>query len=344
MLQAIIVADQNTPLLESCAEALGTELWVPEELSSVEALLEADGPPLLLCSGQAHALATVVSDLASVYLAPLPGFGETLRRALPIPLCVTTAATAGYTRSGRLVACLSAAPGACRAALELLQAVQAPAPDMAAPEADVSIPEAEVELLAPAPAASDSEDAGGVHVSLMDDAQPPPAEQLSPWQAGLQARGAVLDRDRWYALPDQIAEQAATCEVLKGAGERAVVRLQDGREVGAFGFPDLRRPSSKVLLITMTRGVFEAVALHRHPKGIGIVGRGTLLKSLDVDDEARARTGMPTPYGGMLFATTHDAVFVERDERIYSWDGTRERDEGVEAQATASLLLRWSSR
>lgn len=344
MLQAIMVADQNTPLLEACAEALGTELWIPEEHSSVESLLVEDGPPLLLCSGQAHALAAVVSALATVYLEPLPGFAETLRRALPIPLCVTTAAAAGYTRSGRLVACLSAAPGACQAALELLQAVHAPAHFSAVPAPDVSVPDAEVELIAPAPAASDSEDAGGVRVSLMDEAAPPASEQPSPWQAGLQARGAVIDRDRWYALPDQIAEQAATCEVLKGAGERAVVRLPDGREVGAFGFPDLRRPSSKVLLIAMTRGVFEAVALHRHPKGVGIVGRGTLLKSLNVDDEARARTSMPTPYGGMLFATTHDAIFVERDERIYSWDGSRERDEGVEAQATASLLLRWSSR
>jgi hypothetical protein len=169
-------------------------------------------------------------------------------------------------------------------------------------------------------------------------------EQLSPWKAGLEALSATLDRDRWYALPDQIAEQAATCEVLKGAGERAVVRMPDGREVGAFGFPDLRRPSSKVLLVAMTRGVFEAAALHRHPKGVGIVGRGTMLKGLDVDAEARARTGTATPFGGMLFAVTHDAVFIERDERIYSWDGARERDEGVEAQATASLLLRWSSR
>lgn len=325
MPQIILIGEPSSAALQACKNDLEQAQWQSPDDVNLEALLHtADHPILLVMEG--HRFQTIQARLAPS-LTPLPGFGEALRRALPLPDCLTTFAWAGAAKDAQVIACVSASPAAASQALKLLESLPSPQETSPAVVVDSSIPPR------------------GVSIEQSTEQQAPTSvDALSPWKKGLEHLAATLERDRWYALPDQIAEQTAACDVLLTAGERGVVTLEDGREVGIFGFPDLRRPSSKVLMVTVTRGVFEAVALHRFPNLVGIVGRGSLLKHASVDDEAQQRTGMPAPYGGTLFALEHSAIIIERDDKLVRWDGSREVSAGTESQAIASLLLRWSSR
>jgi len=325
MHRAIILSDTRTPALEACAAVLGASAeWFPARTAFVRALLQyPDDEVVVVCSGDRLELDAAVHEaLAETAARRLPGFGEALRRVLPSPLGLLTEAEAVLTEAGRLLLLLPAAPEACEAALPLL---------------------AEMVVGLGGDAPQQSVQGGGVTVTQAEeDALPEP--EASRWQAALEARGARIDRERWLKLPDELAAQAAARNVLEGAGERAVVVLPDGREAGLLGFPDLRRPSSKVLMVAVTRGVVEVAALHRHPQQVGICGRGTLLTVGSAEAEAMQRTRTPPPREGLLFAVDGGAIYLLRSAVVYRWDGRWERAEGSEAQVTASLLLRWSSR
>ncbi|MFT4977844.1 MAG: hypothetical protein ACI8S6_003751 [Myxococcota bacterium] len=343
MVRVVMVTDEPDEVLQRCADKLdGTPETLPENASFVVALMDApESEPLVLVSGSTLRVSEAVREaFGERPLSPVPGIGEAIRRELPPPFDAVTEILAGTMATGRLVVALPASTEAARIAGTILPAIA-----QVLSQPDTPIPEAPPAAAPAAAVVKQSEEVPGrVEVSALGQGSAPEAAEGGRWQSALSSMGATLSRDRWYALPDLVSEQAAVREVLEGAGERAVAVMPDGREVGVFGFPDLRRPSSRVLVVGVTRGVLEVAVLHRHPASVGIVGRGTFLRSGEVDDEATARTGQPTPYGGMLFALAHGAVYIERDGRIYLWDGKRERDEGSEGQATASLLLRWSLR
>ncbi|MCK6506733.1 hypothetical protein L6R53_25745, partial [Myxococcota bacterium] len=157
-----------------------------------------------------------------------------------------------------------------------------------------------------------------------------------------------LDRDRFPPLPEVFARLAPARQVLESAGERGVVTLPDGRQLGAFGWPDLLRGRAKVLLVGEGEPMIEVIALHRFPRRVGVCAQGGTgyLPGVDFDPDGPAveRTGAPLPSFGTLFAVEGGAVLVSRDHKAWSWDGRHERDEGTPSQALASLLLRWSQK
>jgi hypothetical protein len=118
--------------------------------------------------------------------------------------------------------------------------------------------------------------------------------------------------------------------------------------MGAFGYPDLQREGSKVLLVGDGAPVAEVIALHRHPSlaGLTIWGSSGLLPSADSDAAqlAESRLGKAPPTDGELFAVDHDAVYLQRGGDIIRWDGRSQDRAGTEGQVIASLLLRWSQR
>ena len=62
----------------------------------------------------------------------------------------------------------------------------------------------------------------------------------------------------------------------------------------------------------------------------------------DVAEVAEAVTGRaPADKSGELAAVDHDAVYIQRGNRIYRWDGKRERNEGTIKQMLATLLVLW---
>jgi len=203
-------------------------------------------------------------------------------------------------------------------------------------------------------AAAEPPAAASGRVSLVHTSEPeapPPSAAGGPpltgWQAGLSALQATLDTDAWPALPEGLARIAPVRNVLESAGQIGRVTTEDGTTWVACGFPDLRRPSSKVLLVRDSPSQPEVIALHRFPRRVGVVtgdsGRW-LPGDLRVDSICAERTGRPAPGGGRLFAVEAARVLLVEAGRVQSWDGRRLTDEGTPSQTLASLVLRWSQR
>jgi hypothetical protein len=167
------------------------------------------------------------------------------------------------------------------------------------------------------------------------------------WGAGLAALSAAVDAGAWCAMPAALDRLPAVRQALERAGERRPVRADAGPAWSAFGFPDLRRPDAKVLLLREAGDGVELTALHRFPARVGVCGLpGGLLPpaSTPPADAAAGRTPRPPPPGGRLFAVEADAVYIDRDGMIYRWDGRKEAAQGSPAQALATLALRWTER
>jgi hypothetical protein len=137
-------------------------------------------------------------------------------------------------------------------------------------------------------------------------------------------------------------------DILGRAGEKGVLTMPDGHAYGAFGFPDLRGPSSKVILVGAGEPVPELIALHRYPEQVGtcIYGEEGRLPSADLapDPVSEACTGFPLKEWGALYGLGIHAVYVERDGRVSKWNGMRERDLGGQPTAVAELIKEWSRR
>ena len=137
--------------------------------------------------------------------------------------------------------------------------------------------------------------------------------------------------------------------MLEQAGEHASAVLPSGERVGLWGFPDLRRPGSRVLAVGGGDGWPEVVALHRYPARVGTgVSRegGWFGGDLWTADQACSEIlGAAAPEGvETCFATDQTAVYVLREGAVCAWDGHQERPEGSLNQVLATLALRWSNR
>ncbi len=362
--------------------------WLPDTQRYVVSALQqlVDDPRVqvvLLCGGDVLGISThLAAATAAVIERPLPGFGEALRHARAADLgasALLMEVAAGITGSTAIFA-IPCSPASCQAALALIVAtlpllrqrlsgqeieqLPQPAPPSAAadaaPPADAAAPAdtappadaaAPADAAVPAAAAATGEPSApeGITISAMPaEARPEPEPIGSGWQAGLRAIGGRIDTDLWPTLPDAIDRIAPARQVIEQAGQRAAVVLASGRVVGIYGFPDLRRPSSRVLLVGEGDPIAEVVALHRHPRlaGLTIWGRRGLLPSTDADADTicQQRLGRAPPAGGELFAIDHGAIYLQRGESIYKWDGRNERREGTTTQVLATLMLRWSQR
>jgi hypothetical protein len=114
-------------------------------------------------------------------------------------------------------------------------------------------------------------------------------------------------------------------------------------------FPDLQRPTSKVLLTADGGRADFVVALHRFPNPVGIVGPGApevlTSHSAAVRTVCREIVGAPLQESGFeVFAVDQGKVFVQQQGAVASWDGKTLEDEGLPAQVRSSLVLRWSQR
>lgn len=231
-----------------------------------------------------------------------------------------------------------------------------------------------------APAAEDEEElvaeAVEEEVAEEDDTPPPPDHTttvggMSLGSSEMRAEGPSLDAavpgmdnppgwKRWVfehegevltgrreELPNSIDELAPVLQILHTCGEQAVLKL--GRnKMSLWGWPDLQRPSSKVIAIGWGLPYVEVVALHRDvPTGLAIEEDRALVHQRSVDlgalsKELTGRTLKNTD--GELFACEQGTIWVDRDGKIYAWDGKREQMIGTRNQALASLLLGWTQR
>lgn len=190
-----------------------------------------------------------------------------------------------------------------------------------------------------------------IGLSAPEDERPPDpgAPARSGWQRAVYDLGGEVRHDLREELPPALEKFAPVVNVLEQAGESGVLILPSGVRYSLWGFPDLRRPGSKVLAVGWGSPLAEILALHRHPTPTGacIDERHGLLPHRDraAGPVAEQITGRPPPgTTGSLVAVTGDAVWFERDGRVVRWDGQREREDGSVKQALASLVLDWSQR
>ncbi len=157
----------------------------------------------------------------------------------------------------------------------------------------------------------------------------------SGWEAAVAALGLRVEAAA--PLPDDLP--AAVVDVL-AAG--TVGRLTNPDEVWlAVGFPDLLRPSSRVLALRPDRDGWELLALHRFPRRVGLVGTSGWVGEHPLAASSPRSEGTTET---TIWACDSTAVYVRTAAGITRWDGHRAIAFGTPAQALASLALQWSQR
>ena len=250
--------------------------------------------------------------LAPLFTRRLDGFGE-LFRMLSFDevgaAAMLSQAVAGVVGKTPVFA-VPGSPAACRLAVDRLIAPElshlvglvregATTATPALPTLDE--PTAELEIVTEEqPAAPPAAPTGGrtrVDMRHTGDAPAPAATEDGPWQRRIKELGGTIQLDRREPFPDEVERMAPVVDVLVGAGDVGVLTLEDGRTYSIWGFPDLRRPSSKVLVLREGWPLCELVALHRHGTGTTVTGPGGLLTSRDADvaEVATAVVGRPPP-------------------------------------------------
>lgn len=312
-----------------------------------------------------------------LFTRTIPGFGELFRALSFAELgadALASRATAGVVGHTAVFA-IPGSPGACRTAVDRLigpalshlvgqlhkpeghlpvapRAAPPPPTPPRSPRAGEITEEVELEVVPPAPGAEQPPVAralhrGTVEVKHRHEEAAAPSSDDGPWQRHLKELGATLLRGEREPLPEEVERFAPLVDLLGTAGDVAVLVTPAGRRYSVWGFPDLRKPASKVLVLGQGWPLCELVPLHRAGTGTCIDGPLGLvtLRSAPVADTAERLVGRapPTP-GGQLFAVAGDAVYVERDGKVTRWDGHKEAPLGTTRQALASLALEWSRR
>jgi len=193
-----------------------------------------------------------------------------------------------------------------------------------------------------------------VGLSAEPDAVAPPDEHQGQlpgagWVRAVHEIRGTVHYDKREELPQPVEAFAPLIDVLHQAGETAVLSLPSGVRYSLWGYPDLRRPTSKVLALGWGKPLCELLALHRYPVQTGTCVEGAHgqlpLAGAPLGSVAEAVTGREPPeLGGSLFAVESDAVYILREGQVYRWDGRREQQHGNVKQALASLVLAWSQR
>jgi len=302
----------------------------------------------------------------------LPGFGE-LFRLLSFQevgsAAILTRATAGVVGTVP-VFLLPGSAAACRLAVDKLilpelghllgelskegGAVAAPEPVQEEEVVDVEAEEVEEDGL-PAPSGSLGKLGRGklqmtseqvVSEAPAADDQP---EAITGWLRAVREIEAEVIHEKREDIPWNIESIAPVVNVLETSGEQAVLKLPSGVKYSLWGWPDLRRPESKVLAVGWGEPLAEVLALHRYPVLTGLCideERGLLpSRSTSVEDVCEEVTGRkPRDTSGTLFAVGPDAVLIERGSAVYRWDGRREENMGTPKQALSTLMIHWSNR
>ncbi len=321
-------AAQLIPLFEAAGHSVSGPEQVADTPQDIRAALDGAIQAVrtrcvLVCSEVQPGLRDGPADVVSDCLErPLPGFGERLRHLAHEPHGdgnILSRACGGIAAHTLVFALPSTAEAQARAVRELIL-----------PSLGRLIQQAGIEA------------SGHQRTTL---GQP----VARGWQAAVEAMGGTLVRDAWPTLPSALADRAAVRTVFDTAGERGVLACANRRRYAVFGFPDLQRPTSKVLLTADGGRADYIVALHRFPDPTGILGPGApeilTAHGTPTEQVCREVVGAPLPEEGFaVFAVDRGRIYLEREGAIGAWDGREMEDEGLPSQVGASLVLRWSQR
>ena len=169
------------------------------------------------------------------------------------------------------------------------------------------------------------------------------------WKRAVYELEAEVRFDLREELPQPIEKLAPVTNLLDTAGEFAVLTLKSGVRYSLYGWPDLRRPGSKVLAVGWGEPLAEVLALHRYPTLTGTCieeSRGLLPdRWKSVAEVAEGVCGRaPKNEDGELFAMDGSQVWIQRGQRVFRWNGSTEKEDGNFKQTLVSLMIDWSSR
>lgn len=296
----------------------------------------------------------------------IPGFGELFRMLShkQVGSKAMLSDAVGGVASHKLVFSLPGSPKACQLAMDelilpeiahLLGELRKEAALPAAPVVPLTSAVARRSAPAPAPEALDepvpSQIPAGISVAPMPDAERHAEAPIgSGWEAGLRGLGGTLSKGH-PEIPDALSRMQPVVDVLNSAGTRGIVKLANGAEYGAWGFPDLARRGSKVLLVREAEPMAEIIALHRWPELVGLCCEDGALPDvgLALGSFTDDRTGRALEGPGQVFAVEGKAVYVTHQKKVFKWDGSRSEATARAAaepmsSALASLVLAWSGR
>lgn len=337
-------------LVEEAGHRSDARVLVPDDIDAIRGAIQgASGAHVVVVTGGTGLAPLDVTPEAvePLFSRRIDGFGELFRWLSwqqVGPAAMLSRATAGMLPDGRVLFALPGSMRACELAMrelilpEIRHLVSLASPASTIAEADA--PEGEDD-------ASEGEGQGYLAVTEFAGTLPAPEqkEPLPPgWMRAVQELGGEVLGGVREPLPEPLARLDPVKNVLETAGETGVLRVGP-RRYALYGFPDLRRPSSKVLAVGTGGNAGEVVALHRRAPTGTCVAHGLLTMDGTVAEVAERITGSaPKRAEGRVFAVSGDTVWIERDQRVFRFDGRSERDEGTPAQVLASLVLDWHAR
>ncbi len=342
-----------------------------ERIREAALALETGGAQAVIITGGTGVSARDVTPeaLAPLFTKVLPGFGEIFRRLSYDEIgaaAMLSRATAGMIQ-GTLFFALPGSTKACSLALEKLilpelahmvgqtsKETFVAAPNQ--PPATQEVPKEDLEESELSPPSGSlgqhTTNRMAVGVTPTGASDRPGDDSSVPdrgWKRALYELSAEIHFDLREELPQPIEKLAPVVNLLHTAGEFAVLKRENGVKYSLYGWPDLRRPNSKVLAIGWGEPLAEVLALHRYPTMTGTCieeSRGLLddrWKSVEqVAEKVCGRA--PKNTDGELFAMDGTNVWIQRGTRVYKWDGSKEKEDGNFKQTLVSLMLDWSSR
>lgn len=354
--------DHSGALLKELLNAAGHTIaghdLVPDDPAAIGALLDKHlGDPtveaIILTGGTGISARDCTPRVVGERLERvLPGFGELFRYLSyeQVGSAAMLSTAVGGVAQGRPIFALPGSSKACHLAMEKLilpelghlvtelsketpLAVSARYEDKKAVEKPAEKPEA-----APIPQ--------GVHIAPMatEGGPKPEAELATGWLAAMRALNGTLKRG-YVEIPEALEKIAAVADVLNAAGERGELTLGDGRVYFAFGYPDLSRNASKVLILREGE-LFEIIALHRWPKRVGTCTEASLTPTIHQSTEVVTEAYTDGAYtgNGVLFAVEGSIVYIRDGRKVAQWDGKKLSPWLPQNSTLSTLVLHWSQR
>lgn len=363
--------DRSGPLLRDLLVGAGhaarDPVVVPDDPDRIGAALEAllgdpDVDLVLLTGGTGISARDCTPKVVGVRLErELPGFGEIFRALsfAEIGSAAMLSSALGGIAQGKVVFALPGSTAGCRLAMEKLIL-----PELGhllaelAKESPLRPPPRVVEANVPKITPVIRESAG----RRPPDAGPPPVRPAGSGKAGaspgrtmtivevvLLTIGASFEVGTPVVVPEALTRYPAAMDVIDASGERVAVRFEDGALGFACGYPDLKRPAAKVLLVRPAASGVEVIAAHKGLQGVGLCASDAPSQVLPSREDRLAavtkmKTGAAYEGAGTVFAVDVGAVYFEEEGRIHRWDGRQRSTVGTVGQAMGSLFLSWSQR
>jgi len=247
--------DRSGELIQSLVTGAGHRVsgvdFVPDDARAIGPLVDAlctrvDVDVVVLAGGTGISKRDGTVEVVSRRLTtPIPGFGE-LFRMLSFQE-IGSAAMLSRAVCGLVGETLVAAiPGSTDAVRLAMERLLLPELSHVAYEVTKELPLEDSETLEAV-----------IALPQMRESEKP----SSAWRVTLNDLGGVVVEESWPDIPEDYARIASVNDVLSRAGQRREVNFPDGDDGLLFGYPDLVRPDSCVLLLRDSAP--EVVALHR---------------------------------------------------------------------------------